>query len=210
MTHSDWILIINAVAILFAPVVALWIGGKLQDRSEDYRNKLSLFGSILTLRHDPLSPELAKALNSIDAVFADNPAVREAWTKYYAALQDQNLNVNPGYAIREEKRQQLLLEMIKALGLARKISSAELLRSYTPTFSMDNIYVGLLERIQRKAALEEDLKRRGIPLPPWVGATPAPLNAAPTPQPQQPIATPQSQQPTASGGDGAKATGSAQ
>jgi hypothetical protein len=39
-----------------------------------------------------------------------DPAVREAWTRYYTALNDLALNVGAGFALREEKRRELLLE----------------------------------------------------------------------------------------------------
>ena len=39
-----------------------------------------------------------------------DPAVREAWTRYYTALNDPALNVGAGFALREEKRRELLLE----------------------------------------------------------------------------------------------------
>jgi hypothetical protein len=197
VTTADWILIVNAVAILCAPVVALWIGGILQRRSDVYRNKLSLFGTILALRYDPFSPEAVRSLNSIDAVFADDPAVREAWTKFFAALNDPALNAGPGFSIREERRRELLLEMVNALGLTHKISSAELLRTYLPTFALETSQLAWLERMQRRAFLEEDLKKRGIEPPPWPigGAVTSPANVAPISPPQQP---------TTPGGDGAQ------
>ena len=39
-----------------------------------------------------------------------DPAVREAWTRYYTVLNDPALNVGAGFALREEKRRELLLE----------------------------------------------------------------------------------------------------
>jgi hypothetical protein len=63
-------------------------------------------------------------------VFVDDAAVREAWTRYHATLIDGNLNAPPGSSIREGRRHDLLLEMVKALGLTKKISSADLLRTY--------------------------------------------------------------------------------
>jgi hypothetical protein len=143
------------------------IGGILQRRSESYRNKLNVFGTILALRHDPWSMESVKALNLIDAVFADNPAVREAWTRFFAAINDQSLNALPGFSIREERRRDLLLEMVKALGLKDKISSAELLRAYVPTFAVENTHLGMLERMHRRALYEAELRARGITPPPW-------------------------------------------
>ena len=41
MTTSDWILILNGIAIVLAPIVALQIGGILQRRSDAYKAKLS-------------------------------------------------------------------------------------------------------------------------------------------------------------------------
>jgi hypothetical protein len=170
MTLSDWVLVLNVLAIILAPMVALWIGGILQKRSEIQKTKLTLFGTLIGLRHDPLSVEAIRALNLIDAVFADDPAVRESWTRYYTALNDHNLNVPAGFSLREERRRDLLLEMVKALKLAKKISSADLLRTYLPTFAAENTAIGMLERLYKKAHYEEELKHRKIPLPPGLAA----------------------------------------
>jgi hypothetical protein len=167
VTTSDWILVLNGIAIFLAPIVALWIGGILQRRSDSYRAKLDIFSTLMGLRHQPLSLDSARALNLIDAAFADDPAVRESWTRFYTALNDPALNVGAGFALREEKRRELLLEIVKALGLAQKISSAELLRGYVPILAIENMQIETLERLHKRALLEEELKRRGIPLPPW-------------------------------------------
>jgi uncharacterized protein DUF6680 len=100
MTTSDGIAIVNIVstvlAVLAAPVVALWVGGILQARANTRQQQLQLLGILLSLRHQPLSPENFRALNLIDAVFAQNSKVREAWSKYFAALNDPSLNLVPG------------------------------------------------------------------------------------------------------------------
>jgi len=182
MTNTDWILIINAVAIVFAPVVALWVGGILQAHSDARKAKLSIFATLIGLRHAPLSVELVQALNQIDAVFVDDPAVREAWTRYLATLNDQNLNSAIGTSIREDKRRELLLEIVKSLRLAKKISSADLLRTYLPNFVAEESHVRWLERIQKRAFLEEELARRQIPVPP--GPPIAAVNPGQIPVPQ--------------------------
>ena len=87
MTISDWILVLNALAIVLAPIAALVIAGILQRRSDSYKAKLDVFSTLIGLRHAPLSEESARALNLIDAVFANEPAVREAWTRYYTAFE---------------------------------------------------------------------------------------------------------------------------
>jgi hypothetical protein len=167
METSDWILVLNGVAIILAPIIAVWVGGILQRRADAHRSKLQVFGTLVALRHDPLSLEAVRALNLIDAAFADTPAVREAWTRYYTALNDANMNAGPGFSIREDRRRDLLLAMVKGLRLSRKISSADLLRTYLPTFVAEITHVSVLERMQRRAALEEDLTRRKIPFPNW-------------------------------------------
>jgi hypothetical protein len=165
MTISEWILITTILAIVLAPIVALVVGGILQRRSDAHRTKLTLFGTLMAQRHDPFSIEVVRALNLIDAAYAGDSAVREAWTRYYAALSDPNLNEGQGGAIREDKRRDLLLEMVRALGLARKISSADLLRGYMPTFALE---AAQLAQLQRKAALEE-MNRRANPGGPAAG-----------------------------------------
>jgi hypothetical protein len=196
MTTSDWILLVTVLAILLAPMVALWIGGILQKRSDDYKTKLNLFGTLIGLRHDPTSSESVRALNLIDAAFVDVPTVREAWTRYYTALNDPALNGGPGYSIREERRRDLLLEMVKALGLTNKISSADLLRSYTPDFIYQSFKLDVLERMHKRAFLEEDLRRREIEIPLWLRSS----EAAPAPTAQTPIAPVQPAVPPAGNG----------
>src|SRR5262249_14580549 len=168
MMTSDWILILNAIAIVLAPIAALVIAGVLQRRSDSYKAKLDIFSVLMGLRHAPLSEESARALNLIDAVFTDEPAVREAWTRYYTALNDQSLNVGPGFAIREEKRRDLLLEIVKALGLSGKISSAEVLRSYISISAFETTQLAALERLYKRTLYEEELKARNVPIPPWM------------------------------------------
>ena len=187
MMASDWILVLNGIAILLAPIVALWAGGILQRRSDIYKSKLTVFGTLIALRHTPMSNEMIRALNLIDAVFADVPAVREAWTRYFTALNDSNMNTELGGSIREEKRRELLLEIVKSLKLSRKISSADLLRTYLPTFVAEETHIAVLDRIHKRAVLQEDLERRGVPFPRWptsegtgFATSPQP-RAAPTP-----------------------------
>jgi len=109
-----------------------------------------VFGTLIGLRHEQLSLEATRALNLIDAAFVDDASAREAWTRYYTALNDPNMNAGAGFSIREERRRDLLLEMVKALKLTHKISSAYLLRTYLPTFVVENTHVALLERIQKR------------------------------------------------------------
>jgi hypothetical protein len=185
MAVSNLISVLNifltVAAILAAPIVALWIGLRLQKRSSRESAKLQLFSTLIATRHDALASDAIRSLNLIDLVFAHDLPVREAWSRYYAALMDQNLNIPVGYTIREERRRDLLLAMIEAMDLSERISSADLLRTYVPTLVGEQAYIGLLERTAKIAALREELKNRGLPDPaPGFVSPSAPAMPAPT------------------------------
>ena len=78
MTCSD---ILNLIAIVVIPIVAVWLGKYLQDRAELRKDKMNVFMSVMTFRYG-WSPEGVKALNSIHIVFSDDKDVRESWRKY--------------------------------------------------------------------------------------------------------------------------------
>ena len=134
MTTSDWILIVNGIAIVLAPIVALGVGGILQRRSDVNKTKLTVFGTLIALRHDPLSVESTRALNLIDAAFADNSRVREAWTRYYTVLNDQSMNAAPGYSIREGEKTRPPPGDGEGAGIISKGSPRQ--TSYEPTFRL--------------------------------------------------------------------------
>jgi hypothetical protein len=73
----------------------------------------------------------------------------------------------PGYAIREERRRELLMAMAKSLSWTRAISTADILRTYGPRASVEQWYVETAQRQVQIAALREELARRGIrdPMP---------------------------------------------
>jgi hypothetical protein len=185
VTLSDKIAILNlvatAIAVLLAPIIALWIGGILQRRSATRQQRLNLLSLLLSLRHRPLSPQIFDALNLIDATFVDKPKVREAWSKYYAALSDSNLNVAPGYAVRDEKRRDLLITIVECLGLQNKITTSDIMRAYVPTVVIETEHLAMWERIKRRADLRAEFIARGIGfpdyIPPFYPVVPASSNA---------------------------------
>lgn len=179
MTSSDLTAVATVIAIILAPIVALYVGGILQRRSDAYKRKLDIFSALMAQRHEVFSIDSIKTLNLIDAVFVDDAAVREAWTRYYLALEDQSLNQAPGASIRAEKKRDLLLEMVKALGLSNKISSADLLRARNPTWINEITQMNFVDHLRRKAGMQEELNRifpsnQGAPVS---AAAPAPTAA---------------------------------
>jgi hypothetical protein len=55
---------LNILAMARAPIAALWVGGILQRRSDAYKAKLSIFATLVGLRHTPLSTELVRTLGT--------------------------------------------------------------------------------------------------------------------------------------------------
>ncbi len=153
------------MAVLTAPVLALWINGKLQRRENTRQDQLRLLGVLLSLRHQPLSPENFRALNLIDAVFAEKENVREAWSKYFSALNDQTMNSGVGFSIREEKRRDLMMAIVDVLGLRKKISTPDLLRTYTPAAVVEAEYLAIWDRIKKREDLRKEFIERGIGFP---------------------------------------------
>ena len=66
---------INIIAIIVAPIAAVWIGQMLQDRAEKRRDKVAVFKAVMTYRYG-WSQEAVLALNSIPIVFAEDKTVR--------------------------------------------------------------------------------------------------------------------------------------
>jgi len=104
----------------------------------------------------------------IDTVFVENPKVREAWSNYFVAINDSAFNSPAGYSIREEKRRDLIMAIIEALGLSKKISSADVLRTYTPNAIVEAEHLAIWERIKRREDLRAEFIKRGIGFPDFV------------------------------------------
>jgi hypothetical protein len=82
---KDWLTII---AIISAPISALWIQSKLDERKETRKRRLDIFKTLMATRASVLSQDHIKALNMIDIEFYGDKKykkVREAWRAYLHA-----------------------------------------------------------------------------------------------------------------------------
>ena len=57
-----WMNIVNIVAVIAAPIVAVWVGQKLQDRQLKRKDKIELFKTLMILRNG-WTVESVRALN---------------------------------------------------------------------------------------------------------------------------------------------------
>ena len=129
---------ITGLAIFLGPLVGVIFTLWFQSRKERRDAKFRLFMVLMSERKAWfVSKDIARALNQIDVVFADNQTVKALWHKYYALL-----SLPPG----EERTHtwlELLAEIAKDLRYTR-LSQVDLDKFYTPQGHVDD------EEFQRK------------------------------------------------------------
>lgn len=125
------IAIINIVAIIVIPVIAVVIGQKLQDRSQKHKDKLDIFKVLMMNRSMGWSYESTRALNIIDVVFADDKDVRTKWGEYYTLLCIQNPNEMQKKQ-KQTAQDKLLEAMAESLGYKDQVTWDKIQNPYIP------------------------------------------------------------------------------
>lgn len=82
--------ILNLIAIIVIPIVAVLIGQHLQNRAEIRKDKMHIFKVLMTSRIYGWTQESVHCLNIIDIVFSDDQKVRNAWKDLYDKYCVQN------------------------------------------------------------------------------------------------------------------------
>ena len=125
------ITIVNIVAVIAAPIIAVVIAQMLQDRSEKRKDKMRIFQTLMTSRIYGWTQESVHALNSIDIIFCDDLNVRNAWKdlndKYHVSNPDQSQLKKI-----EQAQYKLLESMAIALGYKDKITWETIQNPYIP------------------------------------------------------------------------------
>ena len=69
--------VLNLIAVLLIPVVAVIVGQYLQERAKKRKDKMQIFQCLMTRRITGWAAlEAVNAINSIDIVFTDNKEIR--------------------------------------------------------------------------------------------------------------------------------------
>ena len=130
--------LITGLAIFLGPLIGVIFTLWFQSRKERRDAKFRLFMVLMSERKSWLvSKDIARALNQIDVVFADNQTVKSLWHKYYSLL-----SFPPG----EERTHtwlELLAEIAKDLRYSH-LSQVDLDKFYIPQGHVDD------EEFQRK------------------------------------------------------------
>lgn len=124
---------ITGLAIFLGPLAGVIFTIWFQHRKERLDTRQELFLDLMAERKAALgvSPNVARALNKIDVVFAESSKVKTLWHEYYALLQQ------PPGELRNHKWLELLVEMAKELGYT-KLSQTDLDKFYLPQGYVDN------------------------------------------------------------------------
>lgn len=123
--------IINIIALIIIPILAVVIGQKLQVRAQKRNDKLQIFKILMTSRIFGWTNESVQAMNLIDVVFADDKAVRKQWKICFDKMCVENPTDTDLSKIKLE-REKLLEAMAKSLGYKDIITWESIQNPYIP------------------------------------------------------------------------------
>ena len=128
--------IINTIAIIVIPIVAVLIGQWLQKKEKQRDDKMKVFKTLMTYRSFGWTNESVYALNILDIVFSENKDVIAQWKVYKDRLTIENPTETDIKKIEIEKYK-LLEIMAKALNY--NISWETLQNPYLPQGMVNNM-----------------------------------------------------------------------
>lgn len=130
--------VLNLIAIIIIPIVAVLIGQWLQNRSEKRKDKMHIFKTLMTSRIYGWTQESVHCLNIIDIVFSDDESVRKAWKDLYDKYCVQNPDETQLKKI--QNAQYKLLETIAvSLGYKDKVTWETIQNPYIPNGMLQQI-----------------------------------------------------------------------
>lgn len=123
--------ILNLIAIIVIPIIAVVIGQYLQNKAEKRKDKMQIFKTLMTSRIYGWTQESVHCLNIIDIIFSDDKKVRDAWKDLY----DKYCVQNPDdIQLKKIKNAQykLLETMAISLGYKDKVTWKNIQNPYIP------------------------------------------------------------------------------
>ena len=123
--------ILNLIAIIIIPIVAVVIGQWLQNRSERRKDKMQIFKTLMTSRIYGWTQESVHCLNIIDIVFSNDKAVRNAWKDLHDKCCVQHPDETQLRKI-QNAQYKLLEVMAVSLGYKDKVTWETIQNPYIP------------------------------------------------------------------------------
>ena len=128
--------VLNIVALILVPILAVIVGQKLQDRAQKRNDKMQIFKILMTSRIFGWTNESVQAMNLIDIVFADDEAVRKQWKVCFDKMCVEKPTDTELSKIKTE-REKLLETMAKSLGYKDIITWESIQNPYIPRGMME-------------------------------------------------------------------------
>lgn len=123
--------VINILALIIAPIIAVLIGYNLQNSSKKRDDKMKIFKILMTARAFQLTNDMIYALNVLEIVFADDALVIKCWKEFYDKLCIENPTETDLNKIRNA--QYKLLEAISnTLGYKKTVTWETIQNPYIP------------------------------------------------------------------------------
>lgn len=154
--------VINIVAILTAPIIALIVGQYLQEKSKKRADKMEVFKTLMSSRVYGWTTQSVYALNTIDIVFSDDKKVRNQWKIYYDKLYVENPTETELAKIKTEQYK-LIEEIASSLGYKDKITWETIQNPYIPNGLINSMTQQ--QSFQNNQAEVMELMKSMIPMP---------------------------------------------
>lgn len=138
--------ILNLIAIIVIPIVAVLVGQYLQNKAEIRKDKIHIFKVLMTSRIYGWTQESVHCLNIIDIVFSDDKKVRNAWKDLYDKYCVQNPDETQLKKI-QNAQYKLLDTMANSLGYKDKVTWETIQNPYIPD--------GMIRQQQEQAASQQ-------------------------------------------------------
>ncbi len=109
--------IINIIAIIIIPIIAVIIGYCLQNRSEKRKDKMRIFSHLMSIRaFNYIDQYSVNIINSVPIVFYNDKEVIEKYNIYLKSLNIKPEDVPQKQKEIDDNKTNLLVAMAKALG----------------------------------------------------------------------------------------------
>lgn len=135
-TEQTIFAVINILAILFSPIIALWISNKIQEKKEKRNDKLWILKTLMIQRATIQDVNYVNALNLIDLIFVDSSNVRKAYKELYNEyLKGKSMNPEKIHRARTK----LIETIVNDLGYKDKITWENIQELYIPEWLVEEI-----------------------------------------------------------------------
>lgn len=142
--------VINLIAIIVIPIIAIIIGQKLQDRAKKRDDKMYILKTLMTARIYGWTTDSVHSLNIIDIVFAEDESVRIAWERLYNFY-----CTHTGKGLSEDEvieavglNNKLIEKIAKSIGYKEEIVISSIEKPYKPD--------GMVKAMQSQATAQEN------------------------------------------------------